>query len=269
MPDGVIETPEPIVEAAVPVVTDGVVDPVISNDTAIVDTDTPEPNESAYVPVEEAVTIEGIKYGDLEVNVSLDADIVNSLGEAGLDGKAISEELYSSEDFTLTDETKEKLYEAFPKSLVDSYLAGVKASNDLFVNDSKSQAEAAEAAGTAAWESTMEVMGGEDRWDDMSSFALENLSEEDFNDFNEVMKSAPLKVQQVMIKDLFNKFEEAGKPVAPTILDLETGENNGDLSNAGDSLSYSAYQEIVTSGEYSKDPTKYDALRKAGQKKGI
>jgi len=242
------------------------VEPIVTNTPAV---DTPQGDENTYEGITEDITIEGVTYDGVEINVNLNQDIVNSLGEVGLDAKEITDELYKSEDFTLSQETKDKLYEKFPQWQVDSYLKGVKANNDLFIANHKAEITSIEEAGAAAWEATMEVMGGEDKWDDMSAFAVETLSEEDLTAFNEIMQNGNPMVQQLLIKDMFNKFTEAGAPPAPTILDLETGDNGGDLSNSGEALSHSAYHELIKSGEYSKDPAKYDALRRLGQQKGI
>jgi hypothetical protein len=76
-------------------------------------------------------------------------------------------------------------------------------------------------------------------------------------------------MQQLMIKDLYGKFAAEGAPVAPVILDLEEGETGGDPGKVESALTSAAYLDLIKTGEYKKDPAKYDALRRAGMKRGI
>ena len=77
-------------------------------------------------------------------------------------------------------------------------------------------------------------------------------------------------MQQLMIKDLYGKFAIDGAPVAPVILDLEEGANSGDAGGGVESaLTAAAYLDLIKTGEYKKDPAKYDALRRAGLQKGM
>jgi len=230
------------------------------------------PDENAYTPVEEAVSLSDIKIDGHDVEINIPADILNFVGEKGLDAAEIAKEMYS--EGGVTEETREKLNEAFGKWQVDAYLDGIAAKNQLTMSEYKSGVEASQKAETEAWESTLEIMGGEDRWDDLSSFAEESLSEVDFEAFNSIMENGSLMVQQVLITDLYSKFTEAGAPVAPQIPELEQGETGGDAGSVGEKpLSVAEYKELFTSGEYSKatkeEQRRFDQLRELGQSKGI
>lgn len=263
-----ITTPEP---SAIP----EAVDATVKTDAPKIDTDTPvspKTSETApeWTPVTDNIKYSGLKFGGVDVEVEVPADIANFVGEKGVDIEAVSKELYESEDFTLSEATLEGLYEAFPKWQVDAYLSGVKAKNEAMINSHKTDVETRTANEETAWNSTMEIMGGEDRWEDMSAYASANLSPEDVAEFNSVMETGSLRMQQLMIKDLYAQFSTAGAPKAPAILDLEEGANSGDARGAtGTALTASAYLDLIKTGEYKKDPGKYDALRRAGMKKGI
>lgn len=212
---------------------------------------------------------EGAKFGDYEVEVSIPADLLNYGAEKGVDIQQLSKELYSSDDFTLSEESLQTAYDAFGKWQVDTYLNGLKASNEALVGKHTAEVEARSVAEKEAWESTLEIMGGEDRWEDLSAYATQNLSDAEIEEFNDVMENGSLRMQQLMIKDVYGKFAEAGAPVAPTVLDLEEGGTGGDPTGGEAPLSASAFLELMRTGEYKNDPQKYDALRRAGMAKGI
>jgi len=229
-----------------------------------------EPAEGEWVAVTEDVIQDSVKLGDFEGTVTIPADLANLAGEAGIDISAVASELYASEDFSLSDETKDSLYDKFGKWQVDSYLAGIKAQNDNTLSAHKSQVEEFTAASQKAWDATLEVMGGEDRWDDMADYAQRNLPPDEVEEFNNVMEHGSMRMQQLMIKDMYAKFEVAGKPVLSAdsvVLDLEEGDNGkGDVITA---LTKAEYLALFPTGEYHKDPAKYDKLRQAGINKGI
>jgi len=212
---------------------------------------------------------EGAQFNGKPVEVTIPADLINFGNEHNLDIQALSKELYSSEDFTLSEESLNAAYEAFGKWQVDTYLSGLKASNLAMLNEHEQTLESRAAAEKEAWDATMEIMGGEDRWDDLSSYAASSLSDAEIEEFNKVMQEGSLKMQQLMIKDLYSKFTEAGAPAAPTVLDLEEGNTGGDPLSGNEALSSSQFLELMKSGEYKNNPEKYDRLRRAGIAKGI
>ena len=217
----------------------------------------------------EDIKLSGLKFDGTDVNVDIPADLANVAAERGVDIKAAAEELYS--EGGLTEGTREALNEAFGKPVVDAYLKALDALNRQNISEFKASTEAATKAREAAWNDTLEIMGGEDRWADLDAFAVANLSEADLNEFNEVMKNGTIRMQKIMIRDLWNQFDSSGKPVAtaaPVTLDLEKGESLP-ASSKGAAVSYQEYIEAFKSGEYRKDPKGWDARRRAGQAKGI
>lgn len=261
----------------------GVVSPEVAPEAPNTPATPPEPKPDTTVSVEpekattssfEAVTepiiVEGLKYGDMEVNVEIPVEVANLAGEKGLDVQAMSKELYESEDFTLSQESLDALKEAgIAQWQVEAYLSGIKAKNDAIINGYKQEVETKTANEQKAWEATLEVMGGEDRWNDMAAYATETLEDDELDEFNEVMEKGTLRMQQLMIKDLYNRFSQAGAPKAPVVLDLEEGATGGDPSKGSEALSAAQYLELLRTGEYKKDPDKYDYLRRLGLSKGL
>ena len=138
----------------------------------------------------------------------------------------------------------------------------------IFTNPSATVQDLSDRFADAHPEPTHEFMGGEDRWADMDAWAVQNLSEEDLSEFNKVMKEGTIKMQKLMIKDLWGQFESAGKPNAPVRLDLERGENIPP-TDSGAAVSQAEYFQAFQNGEYRKNPAAWDARRKAGIAKGI
>lgn len=216
----------------------------------------------------EDIKLSGLKFDGTDVNVDIPADLANVAAERGVDIKAAAEELYS--EGGLTEGTREALNGAFGKPIVDAYLKALDALNRQNISEFKASTKAATEAREAAWNDTLEIMGGEDRWADLDAFAVANLSEADLNEFNEVMKNGTIRMQKLMIRDLWSQFDSSGKPVAtaaPVTLDLEKGESLP--SSKGTAVSYAEFIEAFKSGEYRKDPKGWDARRRAGQAKGI
>jgi hypothetical protein len=227
---------------------------------------TPDPAVPAAPAHTEGITIPGIKYGDSVVTVDIPADILNFTAEKGIDAESVAKELYS--ETGLTETTKQSLYDAFGKWQVDTYLDALDTKNKATVGGFKAKAEAEKVAAEEAWTQTLDLMGGEDRWTDLDSYAVKNLSDDELNEFNEVMKSGSMRMQKLMIADLWGRFSEAGKPVAPAVLDLEAADNIPPSSSSS-AITSEEYFAAFKSGEYRKDPKGWDAKRSEGIKKGI
>jgi hypothetical protein len=219
----------------------------------------------------EAIIIDKVKYGDYDVSVNIPPDLVALANEKEIDIKALSEELYSSENFSLSDESLNKLYDAFGKWQVDTYLSGLKASNEVMLSEYKNQQSTKAEAEKQAWDKTIEIMGGEDRWTDLNAFAEANLSEEEIEDFNHVMKNGSIKLQELMIRDLWSKFTDSGAPLAPATndLDLEEGGSTTKTQDTTGPLSQEDYLKLFVTGEYKKNPELFDKRRQLGIAKGI
>lgn len=234
--------------------------------TAPESTQKPEGETADTDTVTEPIIVSELKYGDIDVGVEIPPDLANMLAQEGLDAVELTKEMYSENG--LSDETKATLYEKYGKWQVDAYLTGIEAINERNMTQYKADVEKATQAMEDAWTSTMDLMGGEDRWADLDAYAAKNLSEEELAEFNDVMKNGTFRMQQLMIKDLWNKFDSAGKPAAPVKLDLESGDT-APASNAGAAVSQEEYFQSFMNGEYSKDPAGWDARRRAGMEKGI
>jgi hypothetical protein len=193
-------------------------------------------------------------------------DMANFCADAGIDVEAVAKEIYSPDG--LSEATRESLNTAFGKWQVDAYLSGLEAKNAQTMAQFKTDQEAATKAAEDAWNATMEIMGGEDRWDALDAYAASTLSESEIEEFNAVMKNGSLYMQQLMIKDLWSKYEAAGKPDAPVKLDLEGGDNTPPSDTSG-AITQAEYLEAFRNGEYRKDPAAWDERRKAGMAKGI
>lgn len=232
----------------------------------------PEPaqkDEGAITPIESDIPLEGLKYAGFDVQLAIPKDVANFCQQNGLDAEAITKELYESESFKLSDETLQPLYEKFGKWQVDAFFDGIKAKNETILAEYKTTTETKASQEKAAWDSTMEIMEGQDRWDDMASWATKNLTPDEIEEFNLVMEKGTARVQALMIRDMYGRFKQAGSPAAPAaLLELEEGMNDNN-QQALQALSHADYHKLLSSGEYRKDPAKYDAMRRLGMQKGM
>lgn len=228
------------------------------SDTAI---DIDSNNNPDDTPTDEDLTF---KYGDFEVEVDVPDDINTFLGDKGFDAKALVKELYDG-DFGLSDTTKDKLYAAYGKTIVDGYLEGIQLKNDSTFAAIKSQQEAKVAADDKVWQETLQEVGGEENWLKFEEFALNSLSDEELSEFNKIMESGVRMAQKLAIADIKQKYiQKNGTGLDSLIQPDSSAGGGGDVA-----LSASQYQQIIVSGEYRKDPAKYDRLRRLGQKRGI
>jgi hypothetical protein len=243
--------------------------PADTNNAPVKDTTAPtepEPGVPSQPPHTEDLVIPGIEYDGAMVDINIPSDLANFAVENGVDIESVAKEVYSADG--LSDETKQSLYDAFGKWQVDAYLDGIKAKDQLTMSEFKSTQEATAKAQEEAWNATMELMGGEDRWDDLNAYAEGALSEAEIADFNAVMKDGSLYMQKLAIADLWGKYESAGKPEAPVKLDLEGGDN-APASETGGAVTQAEYLEAFRNGEYRKDPDTWDKRRSAGISKGL
>lgn len=256
------DTPAPATEPTSP-------DTPVAQETPGQDTPaTPETPSTPETPtaVTEDIQLDGFKFDGQDCTVTIPADLANFTAEKGIDAQEIAKEMYS--ETGLTDETREKLYDAFGKWQVDTYLNGLEAQNKATFTQHNTEQEAITKAQEEAWEETMTLMGGEDKWADLDAYAVQNLDEQQLEEFNHVMQNGSLYMQKLMIADLWSKYQAAGAPPAPAQLDLETG-SDAPPSNAGGAITQEEYFASFKNGEYRKDPAGWDARRQAGLKKGI
>jgi hypothetical protein len=251
---------------AIDTASDTPVDQNPADSTDVKDTEDVKPGEQSNPPHTEELRTDKFEYQGAMVDVVIPPDMANFAQEAGFDAMEIAKEMYSPEG--LSEDTRNALNEAFGKWQVDLFLDGVAAKDAATMKSFTESQESAKAAAETAWNDTLELMGGEDRWADLSAYAEKNLSEDDIAEFNEVMKNGTLRMQKLMIQDLWSQFDSAGKPPAPAELDLEDGSNQAPASSGG-SVSQAEYLASFQNGEYAKDPAGWDARRQAGIAKGI
>ena len=203
------------------------------------------------------------KYSDTSVEIDIPDDLRSELAAKDLDVDELAKELYSGE-FSLSDETRAKLDEAYGKFVVDSFLSSLKVQNDLNIQSHKDITAKQEAADKVAWDAAMEQVGGEDGWAAMESWAVQNLDDSAFDGFNKAMESGDPYLQKLAIQDMQGKYRESEGDTSVRLLEGETS-----APKIEGALSASDYAALFKSGEYSKDPNKYDAMRRQGQKRGI
>lgn len=268
MADAVVE---PVVEPVIPVapvvpavevhpatVVEPVVTPVVEPVVA--------PIEPVVDPVAEgAMDCTGFKFNGQDVTVEVPSDLREELTGKGINVNDVVKELYTSEDFSLTDATKESLYKVFGKSMVDSYLLGLKAQNEGSMRTHADGLAADEAANTVAWNETVEQVGGEDNWTALEAWAQTQFTDEQFKEFNSVMESGSRYAQKLAIADLMARHSAKEGDSAPNLV---TGERVPPVSKDG-ALDYTTYVRGFGTPAQKADPAAWDARRRAGMAQGI
>lgn len=238
---------------------------------------TPESSMSddAAVPApSEEPTSEPIKYGDYEVEVQVDDEIRSALTEKGLDADAIIKELYGSEDFSLTRETREKLDKAFGAYFVDYYLNSTKFHNDAVIKEHQQSLEAQAAAVREAEEWGVQTVGGD--WDAFESKVLPMMTDAQIEQFNAAMASGNQMVQEYALKAALALTNGEATVAEPEVPEIEVaGESAPDTNGA---LSFKEYRDLMikvkqeTRGNpraYQEQMRALDNRRAAGIARGI
>lgn len=204
-------------------------------------------------------------FNGVAATVEVPEDLRAELTAKGIDVNAVVTELYTSEGFVLTEATKATLDTAFGKNTVDLFLSALKSQNENTFKNHADSIAAVSQAEEAAWNETAEQIGGAENWPALEAFALATMTDTALEEFNKVMASGNRYAQKLAIGDVYSKFKTAeGDPAA--VLVQADGVPDG---SEGAPLSYSAYQTLIRSGEYRKNPKLYDSLRRAGQAAGI
>lgn len=215
-------------------------------------------------------------FGEHEVTIEIPQDVTDSLKEKGIDAKQVARELYAKEGkFELSDETKQKLYDAFGKFAVDAYLSGLKAQNEAFFLKEANAAKEAEAANAQRFTDISKEVGGEDGWARLEEWALETLSDDELTAFNAVMESGNQYLQQYAVRELEGRRKAAQGDDKPNLIEpSQAAPSGGDNSP----LSRDQYiSEIAKLGErFGRDrkgmaeaQAHLDARRRAGMAKGL
>lgn len=239
-------------------------------------TDGAVPNDGQVpAPSEESTSTEPIKYADFEVQVQVDDEVRSALTEKGLDADAIVKELYSSKDFSLTRETRDKLDAAFGAYFVDYYLKTTKLQNDSIINQHKQGVEAQAASVREAEEWGVQTVGG--NWDDFEAKVLPLMSEAQIEQFNAAMASGNKLVQEYALKATMQLIGAEDQPAPePEVPEIEVGGNSAPDTNGA--LSFKEYRDLMIKvrNETRGNPKAYreqmqalDARRAAGLARGI
>ena len=209
-----------------------------------------------------------------QVQVEVPEDLKSSLNEAGVDVDKVVSELYGKDsDFTLSDETRAPLDEKFGKPLVDTFLSAIKSQNESMVKGAEEAKAAAEQANQQAVEWSNELVGGEENWNALESWAESNLDEAQIESFNRAMESGDKYLQELAIKDLHSKYQNSEGDTNVNLISGDSAANEG----AGAPLSAQDYIAEMTSPEFralkghdkAKAQAQLDARRRAGMKKGL
>lgn len=215
-------------------------------------------------------------FGGEEVTIEVPQEVEEELKAKGLDAHAIAAELYAKDGyFSLSEETKQKLYDAFGKFAVDAYLSGLKAQNEAFMLRSENEAKEREAADVQRFTDISKECGGEDGWNRLEEWALEALSDDELTAFNAVMQSGNQYLQMYAVREL-----EARRKAAQGDDEVTLVQPSAPAVDASDNSPLSAQEYIweisQLSQRFGRDrkaaaeaQAKLDARRRAGMAKGL
>lgn len=238
---------------------------------------TEEPGgESSEAPEKDSADAEPAEYffNGEQVQIEVPDDLKSTLTESGVDVDKVLGELYGKDsEFQLSDETRAPLDEKYGKVVVDTFLNALKGQNESMLKGAQEAQRAAEESNKAAAEWSNELVGGEENWTALESWATDNLDEKQIESFNRAMDSGDKWLQELAIKDLHSKMHNAE---GDTSAELISGDSPGN-ETAGAPLSAKDYIAEMTSPEFSKlkgqDKAKaqqqLDMRRRAGMKRGL
>lgn len=226
-------------------------------------------------------------YNGQEVTITISDELTAAAEGYGITPdqlQSLSNDLYSGEDFNLSDESRELLRTAGVSDfMINQYLSGLKLQNDKMFSDHEASIKGQAEARDKAWAETQEIIGGgEEAWDAMSDWANENLTDAEMSDWEAIMKSDNWYMQKLAIKDLHarSKSGSASDSLHPAQADgsmtgssVELFEaNGGSTSNSTSAISGEQFRELMKDPKYFSDPEfqkSVDARRKLGQAKGL
>ncbi|AAP48770.1 scaffolding protein [Salmonella phage SP6] len=215
-------------------------------------------------------------FGEHEVIIEVPDDVTEALKEKGIDAMQVARELYGEGGrFELSEETKQKLYDAFGKFAVDAYLSGLKAQNETFFLREETAAKEAEAANAQRYTDIAKEVGGDEGWSRLEEWALDTLSDEELEAFNAVMQSGNQYLQQYAVRELEGRRKAAQGDDKPNLIEptatAAASEDNAPLSRE------QYIREIAQLGQkYGRDrkgmaeaQARLDARRRAGMARGL
>lgn len=208
------------------------------------------------------------------VQIEVPEDLKSTLSESGVDVDKVLGELYGKDsDFTLSDETRAPLDEKYGKPVVDTFLNALKTQNDSVLKGAQEATRAAEEANKQAVEWSNELVGGEENWSALESWATDNLEDAQLESFNRAMESGDKWMQELAIKDLHSKFKESEGDTSASLISGDATSSD----SAGSPLSAQDYIAEMTSPEFRnlkgqdkvKAQQQLDARRRVGMKRGL
>jgi len=209
-----------------------------------------------------------------QVQVEVPEDLKGNLDAAGVNVDSVLKELYGKDsDFTLSDDTRAPLDEKYGKVVVDTFLNAMKSQNEGILKGATEAQNAASEADKQAVEWSNEVVGGEENWNSLESWATENLDEGEITSFNKAMSSGDKWMQELAIKALNGKMQSAE---GDTTVNLVSGDSASD-TGSGSGLSGQDYINEMTSSAFRalkghekvNAQKQLDARRRTGMKRGL
>lgn len=198
--------------------------------------------------------VTGFNIEGVSINFQIPNEGVQMVIDAGLNIETLVGEY---KEGGLSDESLQALYSKHGKFIIDSMLHSLDANLKGAVqqyNESLSN----------AFNEVSEAIGGADEWSKMEAFA-ETLPQDVIENFNAAMASGNAYIQKLAAKDLHAMMS----PVESTKPELSLIEGSKVSSGAPTACSALEYRNAIVSGEYYKDPNKWDNLRRAGQAQGL
>ncbi|AIM51257.1 head scaffolding protein [Lelliottia phage phD2B] len=214
-------------------------------------------------------------FGGEEVSVDIDPSHREAFEAKGLDIDALVAELYGKGGFDLSPESRAKCDEAFGKFAMDAFLNSLKLQGESYMTSSKQAAEAKERADAELFASISAEVGGDEGWGRLEAFAMDTLSQEELDAFNEVMASGNKYLQQYAVRELEGRRKGVQGDDEVKMIEGNAsprgGADNGPL-NARDYIKATA--ELGSKfpqdkAGYSRAQAQLDARRRAGQAAGL
>lgn len=236
-----------------------------------------EGNEVTDPPLEDTPEAE-YYFGDTQVEIEVPDDIKSAFEEKGIDVDSVVSELFAKEgEFKLSDETRGKLDEAFGKPLVDAYLNLYKGQNEMALKQYHQTEKEQQATMEANTKDFDALVGGDDGWNSMATWAGDNLSEAELASFNAVMNLPPehFTAQRMVTESLKSRFAAAqadGQSDAIKLLTDDGAPADAVTSGLPQTLTRGQFQAEMCTEKYRKDSeyaAAIDRIRVASAAKGL
>lgn len=223
-------------------------------------------------------TGDGLFWGETPVEVAIPDEVSAAFEDKGIDGQAVLGELFAKGGkFELKEETKDKLYDAFGKPLVDGYLNLYKGQNEMAVAKHQAEFEAQQAvmAGNAK---EFSEMVSDEQWGELDAWCAESLPEQELAAFNAVM-SLPAEhwaAQKAVLKTLMSQRQaslaESQGDGAVKLLGDDSAQQVSVKDGLPSTLTRSEFQELMHSDRYRKEgdyAARIDSIRRSSMQSGI